>query len=75
MKLAGKKLSAFMVLCFMTVMGMAQNPNNVEMADKMRSEGKIYVVVGVVLIILLGMFAYLIAMDRKLNKLQEELKK
>jgi len=41
------------------------------MADAMRSNGKIFVVVAVVLIVLTGMFIYLIRLDRKINKLEK----
>ncbi|MEQ9229694.1 MAG: CcmD family protein [Cyclobacteriaceae bacterium] len=44
----------------------------VEMADGFRSEGKIYVVVGVILIILIGLFVYLFRMDRRIKKLEEK---
>jgi len=43
-----------------------------EMADGLRAEGKIYVLVAIVLTILLGLFAYLIRLDRKLAKLEKE---
>jgi hypothetical protein len=46
----------------------------VEMADGLRSNGKIYVVVTIILIILGGLIAYLFLMDRKLNRLQKLLK-
>jgi heme/copper-type cytochrome/quinol oxidase subunit 2 len=42
-----------------------------EMADIMRSNGKIYVVVAVLMIILAGLFVYLIGLDRKLNRLEK----
>ncbi len=44
----------------------------VEMADAMRSNGKIYVVVSVVLVILIGIFVYIFQTDKKLKKLEEE---
>ncbi len=47
------------------------NNNEVEMADTMRSEGKIYVVVAVVLIILLGLIGYTTHIDRKLSRLEK----
>jgi hypothetical protein len=37
----------------------------------MTSNGKIYVVVAVVVTILLGMFIYLFSLDRKINKLEK----
>lgn len=45
---------------------------NVEMADVMRSEGKIYVVVAGLVIIVAGFLAYLFLMDRKVAKLEKE---
>ena len=42
-----------------------------QMADAMRSNGKIYVVVTVLLIVLAGLFIYLISLDRKLNRLEK----
>lgn len=46
--------------------------NTVEMADLMRSNGKIYVVVGVILIIFLGIIFYMVKVDRKLSKIEGE---
>lgn len=46
--------------------------NTVEMADVMRSNGKIYVVVGVILIIFLGIVFYMVKVDRKLSKIEGE---
>lgn len=46
----------------------------IEMADQMRAEGKIYVVVAVVLTILIGLLFYLFSLDRKLKKLEDTVK-
>ncbi len=43
-----------------------------EMADTMRSNGKIYVVVTVLATIFAGIFAYLVMLDRKISKLEKE---
>ena len=43
-----------------------------EMADTMRSNGKIYVVVTVLATIFAGIFAYLIYIDRKIARLEKE---
>ena len=43
----------------------------VDMATGMRSEGKIYVVVVVVLIIFIGLAIYLFSLDKKLDKLEK----
>lgn len=45
--------------------------NQVEMADNLRAEGKIYVVVAIILIILLGLIFYLFLMDKKVKKLEK----
>ena len=44
----------------------------VEMADRMRAEGKIYVVVAVLLTIFLGIIAYVIRLDRKIGRLEKD---
>lgn len=46
--------------------------DKVEMADLMRSNGRIYVVVAVVLTILLGLILYVVRLDRKISKLEKE---
>ena len=51
------------------------NDDDVEMADEMRSNGKIYVVVSVVMIIFIGLIGYTVTIDRKLRKLEEEILK
>jgi hypothetical protein len=47
---------------------------NAEMADGMRSEGKIYVVVAIILIILSGFLLYLLLQDRKLSRIEKLLR-
>ena len=44
----------------------------VEMADLMRSNGKIYVVVAVSTIILTGLILYLVTLDKRISKLEKE---
>lgn len=48
------------------------NNTEVEMADKLREEGKIYVVVAILTTILVGFLAYTINIDRKVRKLEKE---
>ncbi|MCC5928963.1 MAG: hypothetical protein JJU28_06930 [Cyclobacteriaceae bacterium] len=50
-----------------------QESDKVEMADLFRSEGKIYVVVLVVIILITGLIVYTILTDRKVLKLQRDL--
>ena len=42
------------------------------MADQMRSEGKIYIVVGVILILLIGLFVYMFNIEKEVKKLEEK---
>ena len=42
-----------------------------QMADAMRSNGKIYVVVAVLIIILIGLFLYLVNTDRKISRIEK----
>ena len=44
------------------------------MEELFYASGKIYVVIGVVAIILFGIFAYLFWMDRKVSRIEKELK-
>jgi CcmD family protein len=43
------------------------------MADTMRSEGKIYVVVAILLIIFAGLIVYLVMLDRKVSRIEKKL--
>ena len=45
----------------------------VEMADTLRSEGKIYVVVAIMLVIFVGLIGYLFRMDRKVSRLEKKI--
>lgn len=47
---------------------------DVAMADQMRQDGKIWVVVGVIAIVFVGIILYLISIDRKIAKIEKELK-
>ena len=44
------------------------------MADVMRQEGKIYVVVAVILLLFTGFVIYAIRIDRKVTRLEKELR-
>jgi CcmD family protein len=64
-----KYLNLFTLL----LVSIAVKAESVQMAETMRSEGKIYVVIAVLAIILLGLIVYLITIDRKLGKLEKEI--
>ena len=67
-----KKFILFVYCLLSTVYCFSQE---VEMADGLRSEGKIYVVVGVLVTILLGIIVYLIMIDRKVSDIEKKIKK
>ncbi|MCX2575472.1 CcmD family protein [Pedobacter sandarakinus] len=66
-----KKILFFLIFILTSVQLFAQD-NGVEMADKLRSDGKIYVVVTCIVIILLGLLAYLFTIDKRLKKIERE---
>jgi uncharacterized membrane protein YcjF (UPF0283 family) len=66
-----KKLFALLTMLLFTCSTFAQTEQP-EMADAMRSNGKIYVVVVVCLVILLGLIGYVVRIDRKLTKLEQK---
>lgn len=61
------------MLCFLLLSaGQAFSQTSVpESMDMMRSNGKIYVVVAVVLTILIGMVLYLVNLDRKIARMEK----
>jgi cellulose synthase/poly-beta-1,6-N-acetylglucosamine synthase-like glycosyltransferase len=65
-----RKLLISFLLAFSSTSLFAQG-GPVAMADEMRSNGKIYVVVAVVLTILFGIVLYLVRLDRKINRLEK----
>ena len=56
----------------MATMQLFAQDNGVEMADSLRSNGKIYVVVICIVIILIGLLAYLFSIDKRLKKIEKE---
>lgn len=57
--------------CFFCSVVMAQEEGGV---DLMRSNGKIFVVMTVVLTILIGLFIYLFSIDKKITRLEKDSK-
>tara|TARA_R110001592_G_C13118470_1_gene745622 strand:+ start:853 stop:1101 length:249 start_codon:yes stop_codon:yes gene_type:complete len=73
-----KKFLTVLFLCF-SLASVAQEitkdsytDQTVEMADTMRSNGKIYVVVAVIMILFVGFSIYTISVDKKISKLEKE---
>lgn len=74
-----KRLSYLLFLCLFfavtAVFGQETAQQNTETGpvnEFFRSENKIYVAVGVLVIIFAGIVAYLVRMDRRISKLEKE---
>jgi CcmD family protein len=63
-----KKLFLIIITLFLNL---GANAQTVEMADVLRSSGKIYVVVGTIAIIFVGLAGYLFMLDRRVTKLEK----
>jgi len=71
-----KRFSLILVLVFFhSIILFAQSNDEVEMADVLRRDGKIYTVVFGVVVILTAMIILLLRVDRKVYKLEQEIKK
>jgi hypothetical protein len=65
-----RKASLSFILLFTAALAQAQEAQP-EMADIMRSNGKIYVVVLVLATIFAGIIAYLVRLDRKITRIEK----
>ncbi len=63
--------STFFLLLFFALTAHA-SANDAEMADVMRSNGKIYVVVIVLATIFAGIIAFLVRLERKVTRLEKK---
>ena len=69
-----KKIFILCLLTFVVQWAFAQEPTaaSVEMADLLRSSGKIYVVIGTISVVFIGLAIYLFSIDKRLSKLEKE---
>jgi CcmD family protein len=66
-----KRVAFVIALCIFQSLAFAQTDSTSnEPTDFMTSNGKIYVVMAVVVVIVLGIFIYLLNLDRKIKKLE-----
>ena len=65
------KKTVLSLLCSVSLLVSVAQDSSAEMADTFRSNGKIYVVVAVMLTILAGIILYLVRLDRKISKLEK----
>ncbi len=66
-----KKILTILAILLSSLNLLAQN-NDIEMADQLRTNGKIYIVVICIVIILGGLLFYLFAMDKRLKLLEKK---
>lgn len=64
-----------LILFFSAIDSFCQSNQEVEMADILRQDGKIYTVVFGLVVILTAMIVLLIRMDRKILRLEKEIRK
>jgi CcmD family protein len=74
MKIRTLVLLLFCWMMTLPVMAQTDTSKPVEMADGLRANGKIYVVVLVLVTILAGILFYVVRLDRKISKLEKESK-
>ncbi len=67
------KKFAFTLMMLITSLNLFAQNNDIEMADALRSNGKIYIVVICVVIILVGLLIYLFTLDRRLKMLEKKI--
>ncbi len=65
----------FLILCFLLLLSFSSQAQEIEMADRLRADGKIWVVVAVFLVTFAGVIAYLVRLDTKISKLEKEISK
>lgn len=68
------KMNRLMTLLISLLITMAASAQDAEMADVMRANGKINVVVAVLATIFIGLIVFLIYLDRRVKKLEKESK-
>jgi CcmD family protein len=70
-----KKSLLALALLFLNNMLFAQTDSNIDMADEMMQNGKIYVVITVLCVVFACIAIYLVLLDRRISKLEKENKK
>jgi len=69
-----KQIPAVLLLTLLTTLPILAQGSDIEMADRLREDGKIWVVVGVIVLIFIGITVYLVLTDRKISRLEKQLK-
>jgi CcmD family protein len=69
-----KPVYSLLLLLLAPALLFAQENGGVDMADALRQDGKIYVVVAVLCIVFAGITLYLVRIDRRISRLEKERK-
>ncbi|HKO81032.1 MAG TPA: hypothetical protein VJU78_11585 [Chitinophagaceae bacterium] len=68
------KTTLFLSACMLlSLFVQAQNSAKTTFGETMRSNGRIYVVIAVMLTILVGLILYLVRLDRKITKIEKDI--
>jgi K+-transporting ATPase A subunit len=65
-------MKKFLAIFWLLGSSLISKASDIEMADQFRSDGKIYVVVAVFAILMLGFFAYMYRIEQKISKKEKE---
>lgn len=67
-----KRLLSIPIFLLIAASSLAQSTSEVQMAEGLRSSGKIWVVVAVLLIIFAGIIGFMVFLERKVRKLEQD---
>ncbi len=70
-----KQIPVVLMLMLLTALQVSAQDSGIEMADRLREDGKIWVVVGVILLIFTGVIIYLVRLDRKIARLEKQVRR
>ncbi|WP_128545003.1 CcmD family protein [Larkinella soli] len=68
-------INKLIALCLFLLLSVGARAQEVEMADQLRQDGKIWVVVLVIGVTFAGIVYYLVRLDNKISKLEKEIRK
>lgn len=67
-----KRIFALLLVLFVSLNTVLAQNTGVEMADALRSSGKIYVVVAVIVLLFVGLLIYLFSLDRRIKNIENQ---
>lgn len=68
-----RNLVSLLLVLISLVMNAQNSTNGPEMADALRSNGKLYVVISVISLIFLSLVFFLVRLDRKVKKMEDKM--